>query len=40
MDTEDKIKILESLLEDIKQINPEYIIEYIEEQIDILKYGI
>jgi hypothetical protein len=40
MDPEDKIKILESLLEDIKQINPEYIIEYIEEQIDILKYGI
>lgn len=37
-----KIKLwtLEELLEDIKGINAEYIVEHIEEKISILKYGI
>lgn len=38
--TQIKLWTLEGLLEDIEGMNPEYITEYIKEQIDLIKYGI
>ena len=38
--TQIKLWTLEEILEDIKGMNPEYIAEYIKEQIDIIKHGI
>ena len=35
-----QIKTLEGLIEDIQEMNPEYIVEFINEQIDIIKHGI
>ena len=35
-----KLEILEELLKDIKGMNSEYITEYIEERINIIKNGI
>ncbi len=35
-----ELRVLEELLEDIKGMNSEYIIEHIKEQIDIIKHGI
>ena len=31
---------LEGVIEDIKAMNPEYIVEFLEDQIDIFKNGI
>ena len=41
--TEEKqiqIKTLEGVIEDIKLMNPTYIVEFLEEQIHIIKHGI
>jgi hypothetical protein len=35
-----QIAVLEGLIEDIQAMNPEYIVEFINEQIDIIKHGI
>lgn len=35
-----QVKTLEDVIEDIKGMNPEYIIEFLKEQIDIIKHGI
>tara|TARA_R110000822_G_scaffold96230_1_gene219303 strand:+ start:682 stop:861 length:180 start_codon:yes stop_codon:yes gene_type:complete len=35
-----QIKTLEGVIEDIKLMNPTYIVEFLEEQIDIIKHGI
>ena len=35
-----QIKTLEGVIEDIQGMNPEYIIEFLKEQIDIIKHGI
>jgi len=35
-----KLAVLEELLDDIKAMYPEYIIDHIKEQISILKHGI
>ena len=35
-----QVKTLEGVIEDIKQIHPEYIIEFLKEEIDIIKHGI
>jgi hypothetical protein len=34
-----ELGILEEIVKDINGIDPEYIIDYIEERIDIIKYG-
>ena len=35
-----QVKTLEGVIEDIKQIHPEYIIEFLKVEIDIIKHGI
>jgi|AntDeeMinimDraft_6_1070357.scaffolds.fasta_scaffold114486_2 hypothetical protein len=35
-----QVQTIEHVIEDIKQIHPEYIIEFLKEQIEIIKYGI
>ena len=35
-----QINTLEGVIEDIKAMNPEYIVEFLEDQIDIIKNGI
>ena len=35
-----EVEVLEELLKDIQGVSPEYIVESIEEQISILKYGL
>tara|TARA_B100000780_G_scaffold192526_1_gene135624 strand:+ start:468 stop:596 length:129 start_codon:yes stop_codon:yes gene_type:complete len=35
-----QVKTLEGVIEDIKGMNPEYITEFLKEQISILKHGI
>jgi predicted metallopeptidase len=35
-----QVKTLEDVIEDIKGMNPEYIIEFLKEQIDMIKHGI
>ena len=35
-----QIKTIEGIIEDVQGMSPEYIVEFLEEQIDIIKYGI
>ena len=35
-----QIEVLEGLIEDIQAMHPEYIVDFIKEQIDIIKHGI
>jgi hypothetical protein len=35
-----QINTLEGVIEDIKSMNPEYIVEFLEDQIEIIKHGI
>ena len=35
-----QVKTIEGLIEDVQGINPEYIVEFLKEQIDIIKNGI
>ena len=35
-----KLAVLEELLDNVKAMYPEYIVEYIREQISQIKYGI
>ena len=35
-----QINTLEGVIEDIKSMHPEYIVEFLEDQIEIIKHGI
>ena len=35
-----QVKTIEGVIDDIQGMNPEFIIEFLKEQIDIIKHGI
>ena len=35
-----QVKTIEGVIDDIQGMNPEFIVEFLKEQIDIIKHGI